>query len=208
MAANYSIGKNSKIDKNALLGHPVSRKIKPVRLVIGAHAVVRSGTIIYQGSRIGAHFETGHNVVIREENNIGGRFSIWNNSTVDYGCVIGNNVKIHCNCYIAQFTVIEDDVFIAPGVTIANDLHPGCAFSMQCLKGPRIKKGAKIGVNSTILPDVTIGEYSLVGSGSVVTRDVPPYSVVYGNPAAIKNDVFHLKCASGLSDKPYKKEKK
>jgi acetyltransferase-like isoleucine patch superfamily enzyme len=207
MSAKYSLGKNSKVDKSVYLGYPVSRKIKTAKLQIGENAVVRAGTIVYEGSKIGTHFETGHNTIIREENYIGDHFSIWNNSTVDYGCIIGNNVKIHCNCYIAQFTKIEDDVFMAPGVTIANDVHPGCDYSMKCLKGPHIKKGVKIGINATILPDVTIGEYSLIGSGAVVTKDVPPYSVVYGNPAARKNDTRKLKCVSGLTDKPYKKGK-
>jgi acetyltransferase-like isoleucine patch superfamily enzyme len=103
--------------------------------------------------------------------------------------------------------VIEDNVFLAPGVTIANDIHPGCEFSMKCLKGPVIKKGAKIGVNATILPYVTIGENSLIGSGAVVTKDVPAGAVVYGNPARKKNGVYSLKCVKGFTDKPYKKEK-
>jgi acetyltransferase-like isoleucine patch superfamily enzyme len=110
---------------------------------------------------------------------------IWSNTVVDYACKIGNNVKIHCNCYIAQLTIIEDDVFIAPGVMIANEKYPTGVFSLERIKGPIIKKGAKIGINATILPGITIGENSLIGAGSVVTKDIPSNSIAYGVPAKI-----------------------
>ena len=132
---------------------------------------------------IGARLETGHNVVIREDNVLGDDVKIWNNTTIDYGCRIGHRVKIHTNCYIAQFTVLEDDVFLAPGVAVANDPHPGCAFSSQCMRGPTVRAGAQIGAGVTLLPFVTIGRRALVGAGSVVTRDVPDEVVVAGNPA-------------------------
>lgn len=172
----------SLIDKTAIIGHNAERKIKNSRLIIGKGAKIRSGTVIYKGSEIGDHLETGHNVVIREENNIGNNFSIWSNSIIDYGCKIGDNVKIHSNCYVAQFTTIEDDVFLAPGVTIANDRYP----PSKNLIGPTIKKGARVGINATILPGVTIGEKALIGAGAVVTKDIPPRAVAYGNPAEVK----------------------
>jgi acetyltransferase-like isoleucine patch superfamily enzyme len=83
---------------------------------------------------------------------------------------------------VAQFTVIEDDAFLAPGVTIANDRHPICR---DCMKGPTIKRGARVGINATLLPEVVIGEDALVGAGAVVTHDVPAGSVVVGNPARV-----------------------
>lgn len=92
--------------------------------------------MLYFGSRIGKDLETGHNAVIREDNIIGKGLRVWNNSTIDYGCRIGDGVKIHCNCYVAQFTTLEDGVFLAPGVTIANDLDPGEEFSAQAMRGP------------------------------------------------------------------------
>jgi acetyltransferase-like isoleucine patch superfamily enzyme len=159
--------------------------------------------VIYGGVRIGKNLQTGHNVVIREENEIGDDFAIWNNTVIDYGCKIGVNVKIHCNCYIAQFTIVEDNAFMAPGVTIANDLHPGCEFSSKCMRGPHIGKGAQIGVNVTILPFVKIGEGCLIGGGSVVSKDLPPFSLAYGNPARVVRDVRELECTTGLTDRPY-----
>ncbi|MDP9301346.1 MAG: N-acetyltransferase [Actinomycetota bacterium] len=176
------------LDDDVSLCYPSSRESDP-RLVLGEGAHIRSGTVLYAGSRIGRRFETGHHVVIREQNRLGDDVSVWSNSVIDYGCVIGNRTKIHCNCYVSQFTDIEDDVFLAPGVTIANDLFPGFEESARAMRGPSIGTGAQIGVNVTILPYVRIGEHAIIGAGSVVTRDIPPYTVAYGVPALPKRDV-------------------
>jgi acetyltransferase-like isoleucine patch superfamily enzyme len=176
------IGDGLDADPGVSLAHPSCRPT-PGGLVLGPGARLRSGTVIYAGSIIGRNLETGHNVVIREENRIGDHVCVWANSVVDYGCVIGSGVKIHCNCYVAQFTEIEDDVFLAPGVTIANDLFPGDEGSARAMTGPRIEAGAQIGANVTILPYVTIGRGALVGAGSVVTKDIPAGFIAYGNPA-------------------------
>jgi len=198
-----TIGEGAVVDPTAIVGYLSPRKGVSNKLLLGKNARIRSGTVIYAGSEIGDFLETGHNVVIREENFIGEHFSIWNNSVIDYGCRIGCNVKIHCNVYVAQFTVIEDDVFIAPGVKIANDYHPGCPESKECMRGPTLKKGCKIGVNTTILPYVTIGEGTLIGSGSVVTKDIPPGVVAFGNPARVHAELKDLRCKTGRRDAPY-----
>lgn len=192
----FIIGLNSKLDPNVILGYKTGRKIAIEPLRIGANAAIRANTIIYTNTVIGDHLETGHNVVIREENIIGSHLAIWNNSCIDYGCEIGNGVKIHNNVYIAQHTTIEDDVFLAPGVMIANDPHPLCTL---CMKGPTLKKGARIGVNVTILPHVVIGEGALIGAGSVVTHDVPPHTLAYGNPARATKHVDELTCPFDLA---------
>jgi acetyltransferase-like isoleucine patch superfamily enzyme len=201
------VGKHLWMDEHVLLGYATGRKISNRQLIVGDHAHIRSGSVIYEGTMIGAHLTTGHNVVIREENVIGDHFTLWSNSVVDYGCKIGDRVKIHSNCYIAQFTTIQDDAFLAPGVTIANDLHPGCERSQECMRGPTIEKGAQIGVNVTLLPFVTIGQNALVGAGSVVTKDVPPETVVAGNPARIRSSIYELQCIKGLTEEPYSKER-
>jgi acetyltransferase-like isoleucine patch superfamily enzyme len=191
------LGPDDRVDDDVVLGYLSGRDIAERTLTIGPSAVIRAGTIIYAGTRIGSSFETGHHVVIREENRIGDAVYIWNNSTVDYGCQIGNGVKIHCNCYVAQYTIVEDDVFLAPGVTIANDKYPGFEVPVR-LTGPTIRRGAQVGANVTILPGVEIGSGALVGAGSVVTRNVAPGMVVVGNPAKPVQTVAELCAARGV----------
>jgi acetyltransferase-like isoleucine patch superfamily enzyme len=178
------------IDPDVIVGYPTSRP--GGQLELGPGARLRSGTVLYSASRIGPGLETGHHVVIREDCHIGAYVSVWSNTVIDYGCRIGDRVKIHSNCYVAQFTIIDDDAFLAPGVSIANDLYPGDEQSARLMTGPHIGAGAQIGVNVTILPYVHIGAGALIGSGSVVTRDIPPGMVAYGNPAKPQRPVSDL----------------
>lgn len=190
------LGQSCRIDPGVVLGYRTGRPIPMTPLVLGDESVVRTGSVLYAGTTIGKKLETGHNVVIREQNLIGERLSVWNNTVIDYGCMIGNHVRIHSNCYISQFTTIEDDVFIAPGTSTANDPHPVCTL---CMRGPTLKKGCRIGVNVTLLPHVVIGEGAVIGAGSVVTRDVPPFTLAYGNPARPRKPVDSLDCQFGLT---------
>ena len=178
-------------DRGVRVGYPVSRA-GAAPLVLGPGARLRSGTVLYDGTTIGSGLQTGHGVVIREGCQIGADVSIWSNSVVDYGCRIGDRVKIHCNCYLAQYTELESDVFLAPGVVIANDLYPGDERSAQLMAGPMIGAGAQVGVNVTILPFVRIGAGALIGAGSVVTRDIPAGVVAFGNPAVPRREVADL----------------
>lgn len=154
-------------------------------LELGPGAVLRSGTVLYTGSRIGRDFTSGHGVVVREECEIGDDVSVWTGSVIDYGCRIGSHVKIHTNCYVAQYTEIEDRAFLAPGVSLANDVYPGDQLSGALMLGPSIGADAQLGVNVTVLPGVRIGRGCVVGAGSVVTRDVPDGTLAYGNPARV-----------------------
>jgi len=197
------LGRNLVVERDVILGRVPDREVEIVPLRIGDDSILRSGTVIYACTTIGRGLETGHNVVIREENVLGDEARIWSGTVIDYGCRIGDRVKIHCSCYIAQFTDIADDVFIGPGVTATNDMHPGCPSSMGCLKGPVIRAGAVIGGGVTLLPRVVIGERALVGAGSVVTRDVERHAVVAGNPARRIGSIEELECRSGLTDSPY-----
>lgn len=174
-----------------VIGYPADRGNFP-DTVVGLEPQLREGTVIYRGARVGERFQTGHNVVIREETVIGDDVSVWSNSVLDYGCRIGDGVRIHCNCYVAQFSTIEAGAFLAPGVTLTNDLYPGDPRSAELLQGPWIGQGAQVGANATILPFVRVAAGALVGAGSVVTRDVPPGVVVRGSPARVTRRVEDL----------------
>jgi len=176
------------LDDDVVIGYQGSRG-SDSRLVLGEGARIRSGTVLYAGTRIGRRFQTGHHVVVREENRVGDDVSVWSNTVIDYGCCIGDRVKIHCNCYVAQFTEIEEDAFLAPGVIIANDLFPGFEVSARAMRGPSIGAGAQIGTNATILPYVRIGERAIIGAGSVVTKDIPDETLAYGVPAVPVGDI-------------------
>ncbi len=193
------VGPGAQIDEDVILGYPSPRLTKVGEVRLGRGAKVRSGSVIYQAVKIGDDFQSGHQVVIREENQIGDSVSIWTHTVIDYGCRLGSRVKIHSNCYVAQFTVIEDDVFVAPGTVFANDKYP----VSRHLEGPHLKKGARVGVNVTLLPGVVIGEGALIGAGSVVTKDVPDRMVVLGNPARIVGTVDEIvsKMSPGIKRK-------
>jgi acetyltransferase-like isoleucine patch superfamily enzyme len=196
MTDGWHVGRGLSADPSVCVGYRSSRSPSG-DLSLGEDAHLRSGTVIYRGSHIGDRLQTGHHVVIREECRIGSDVSIWTNSVVDYGCTIGDRVKIHANCYLAQYTEIGDEAFLAPGVIVANDLYPGNHDSARRMRGPCIGRGAQIGVNVTLLPYVQIGEAALVGAGSVVTRDVPAGAVVFGNPARVRGQVASLRDIAG-----------
>lgn len=192
MTVAMAVGPGLLCDDDVIVGYVSGRAITtPSQLGPGAR--LRSGTVIYLGTVIGDRFESGHHVIIREECALGDDVSVWSNTVVDYGCRIGNGVKIHSNCYVAQFTEIGENAFLAPGVTIANDLYPGQAASADVMSGPHIGAGAQIGVNVTVLPFVRLGEACLIGAGSVVTRDIPPGAVAFGNPAVVHGRVDDLR---------------
>jgi acetyltransferase-like isoleucine patch superfamily enzyme len=176
-----TLGTGSVVDDEAIIGYKTSRYDREETLVIGKDARIRAFSVIYSGTVIGDNLQTGHGVVIREENQIGDNVQIWANSVIDYGCKLGSNIKIHSMVYVAQKTIIEDNVFLAPGVMIANDKYP----LSHILEGPHIKKGTRIGINSTIMPAVTIGENVLIGAGSLVTKDIPDNCTAYGVPARV-----------------------
>jgi acetyltransferase-like isoleucine patch superfamily enzyme len=160
--------------------------------VLGSEVLLRSHTVIYAGNVIGDSFQTGNKVNIRELNCIGDNVSVGTLSVIEHHVEIGNNVRIHSQAFIPEFSVLEDDTWIGPNVVLTNAKYPLSRGVKESLKGPRIKRGAKIGANATILPGVVIGEHALVGAGAVVVRDVPAGVVVAGNPARIIRQIADL----------------
>lgn len=113
---------------------------------------------------------------------IGKNCNICDHCYIEYNVEIGNNVTIKSGIYIWEGVQIEDDVFLGPNVVFTNDLRPRSKQYIKSLP-TYVRKGASIGANSTILAGVSIGRYAMAGIGSVITRNVPDYALVYGNPA-------------------------
>ena len=121
---------------------------------------------------------------------IGKNCSIGQNVYIASRAVIGSGVKIQNNVSVYDDVIMEDDVFCGPSCVFTNVINPRSFIERKHeYKKTLVKKGASIGANATIVCGVTIGEYALVGAGSVVTRDVPPYSLAYGNPAKVHGKV-------------------
>ena len=152
-------------------------------LIIGANARIRSHTVIYEGNRIGARFQTGHGVLVREENEIGDDVSIGSHTVIEHHVTIARGARIHSNCFIPEFCVLEEECWIGPCVVMTNARYPKSPNAKLNLRGVIVERGAKIGAGAVLLPGVRIGAGALVGSGCVVTRDVAPCVVVAGNPA-------------------------
>ena len=201
---NVKIPDDAVIEDFVVIGHPSrGKKDGEVPTVIGEGAVIRSGTVIYAGNKIGRNFQTGHNVTIRESNEIGDDVSIGSLTCIEHKVKIGSGVRIHSQVFIPEFSVLKDKCWIGPNVVFTNAHHPQCPKVKECLKGPTIEEGAKIGANSTLLPGVLIGKGSLIGAGSVVVKDVAANSVAAGNPAKIIKKTGDLKCKSKLTKQPY-----
>lgn len=161
-------------------------------LMLGEHSVIRSHTVLYYGSSIGSHFQTGHQVLIRESNRIGNHVSVGTGTVVEHHVTIADHVRLHSQVFVPEYSILETGCWLGPNVVITNAKYPQSPGVKDSLKGAHIKAGAKIGANATLLPGVTIGSNALVGAGSVVTRDVPDFAVVVGNPAVQIKDIREL----------------
>ena len=150
--------------------------------LIGSYSTIRSGTLIYADVHTGEYLQTGHNVVIRENTRIGSHVLVGTGSIIDGQVEISDFVKLMANCYIPTHTRIGMRVFIGPNVVLTNDRYPLKMRNDYRPEGPTIEDFVTLGGGVVVVPGVTIGKGSFVAAGAVVTKDVPPQTLVKGNP--------------------------
>ena len=191
------IGDSVRIDDNTVIGKKPMRakrsifkddkKYEPA--VIGDNCMIGAQVVVYSGAKIANNVLVADGAAIREDVTVGEYTIVGRSVTIENKTSIGKKCKLETGCYITAYSKVEDYCFIAPKVCTSNDNFLGRTEQrFKHFKGVTVKKGGRIGANSTILPGIVIGEDAVVGAGSVVTRDVKDFTVVLGIPAKYFRD--------------------
>ncbi|MFW9830238.1 MAG: DapH/DapD/GlmU-related protein [Candidatus Thorarchaeota archaeon] len=193
-----NIGNNVFFGEQTTIGFPTQHQIEQYQkekkaspwmnselTEIGDDCIIRAGSVLYSSSKLGNNVRIGHNVLLRENVQIGDNSLVGTSVTIDGNSSIGKKVSIQTNVYIPWNTIIEDHVFLGPHCVLTND-----KYVMRThfeLKGPIIRRGVSIGAGAVILPAIEIGEKAVIGAGAVVTKNVPPKTIVHGVPARVQS---------------------
>jgi len=188
--AGTVIGSEATIQDGAVVGKPLTLGKRstapsdpPPPAEIGSGAKIGAGAVVVAGAVIGQEAVVGDQAHVRERAVIGEQSVVGRGSAVDNDVTVGARVRIQTSCYLTAFSTIEDDVFVAPGVTLTNDDTMGRHGQDHQLRGATLKRACRIGGGAVLVPGVVVGEEAFVAAGAVVTRDVPPRAVVMGVPA-------------------------
>ncbi|MDX6515795.1 MAG: hypothetical protein QOH73_1461 [Gaiellaceae bacterium] len=158
--------------------------------VLGPGTIISTGAIVFAGAVLGERVVVGDQACVRERVTVGDDVVIGRGSLVENDTTIGARTKIQAMAYVTAYSELEEDVFIAPCVVTTNDNFMGRTEKRFALvKGPVIRRGARIGGGAILCPGVEIGEEAFVGAGAVVVKDVAPRTVVVGSPARVIRDV-------------------
>jgi acetyltransferase-like isoleucine patch superfamily enzyme len=153
-------------------------------LELGAGTIVSTGAVVFAGTTIGERVIVGDQACVRERCTIGDDVVIGRGSLVENDTSVGALTKIQAHAYITAYSLLEDNVFIAPCVITTNDNFMGRTEKRhELVKGPTIRRGARVGGGCVLLPGIEVGEEAFIGAGAVVLEDVPPRALVVGNPA-------------------------
>jgi acetyltransferase-like isoleucine patch superfamily enzyme len=158
-------------------------------LVLEDRVSVCAAAIVFAGTRVGAGSIVGDQAHVRERVEIGPGSVVGRASQVDNDVLVGARARIQSNVYLTAFSVLEDDVFVGPGVTTTNDHTMSRHGSERPLRGVRLCRACRVGGGAVLVPGVVVGEEAFVAAGAVVTRDVPPRGVVMGAPARLVREV-------------------
>jgi acetyltransferase-like isoleucine patch superfamily enzyme len=191
LGAGVKVLEGAVVGKQPSLSPRSTAKREPLEPTeIGEGTIVSTGAIVFAGSRIGARVILGDQSCVRERVAVGDDVVLGRGSLVENDTTIGARTKIQAGAYITAYCTLEDDVFIAPCVVTTNDNFMGRTEKRhELIKGPTIRRGARVGGGAILCPGVEVGEEAFVGAGAVVTKDVPARKLVVGNPARVLRDV-------------------
>jgi acetyltransferase-like isoleucine patch superfamily enzyme len=158
-------------------------------LVLGAGVTVCCGAVVYRGARIGAGAIIGDQAQVRERAVVGARSVVGRASCVDFDALVGERVLIQTAVYVTGGAVVEDDVFIGPGVVMTNDDTMGRHPAGEPLRAPVLRRACRVGGGVVLVPGVEVGTEAFVAAGALVTRNVAPREVVMGVPARVVREV-------------------
>src|SRR5438093_2192623 len=157
---------------------------------LGAGTIVSTGAIVFAGTKVGERVIIGDQSCVRERVTIGDDVVLGRGTLVENDTTIGALTKIQADAYITAYSTLEENVFIAPCVVTTNDNFMGRTERRhELIAGPTIRRGARVGGGAILCPGVEIGEEAFVGAGAGGTKDVPPRTVVVGNPAKVLREV-------------------
>jgi acetyltransferase-like isoleucine patch superfamily enzyme len=179
------------VGKQPTLGAASTAKRDPLPPAqIGAGTVISAGAIVFAGSTVGASCIVGDQSCIRERVDLADDCILGRGSLIENDTTVGAGTRIQAGAYITAYSTLEEDVFIAPCVVTTNDNFMGRTEQRRALmKGPTIRRGARVGGGAILCPGIEIGEEAFVGAGAVVTKDVPPRALVVGSPARVLREV-------------------
>ncbi len=194
------IGDNCIVGSRCTIGHPTKLQLQKTDFAatnpkaadfivkepitkIGDASIIRSGSTIYKHVVVGKKLRTGHDVLIREHVTIGDNCIVGTRAVLDGYIRVGSGSYVAGQCYVGQSVVIGNGVFIAAGCIFSDNKK---MILGQGYDGATVEDYVRIGMGVMILPHLTIGKYAVIGSGSVVTKDVPERAVAYGVPAEVK----------------------
>jgi acetyltransferase-like isoleucine patch superfamily enzyme len=188
--AGTVLGAGCTLQDHAVVGKPLAlgprstaSREAPPPATVGAGATVAAGAIVNAGAEIGERAVVGDQAQVRERSRVGTGTVVGRGSQVDNDVVIGSGCRIQTGCYVTAYSVLEDDVFLGPGVFTYNDNTMARHAPDYEIVGPTIRRAARVGGAVRILPGIEIGEEAFVATGAVVTRDVPARALVMGVPA-------------------------